>query len=244
MPSRSLLALLVAPLLLSVPAATAAQDGFLFGLPQATLSLRAGYARPAVTGDLFESMRQRLTMGPSDFGTETIMAEILVGASPHVELGAGLGWMNSTVNSEFRDFTYQDDSPIAQVTSLKRAPFTLLARIYPLARGERLSNYAWIPARFTPFIGVGAGLLWYKLEQSGDFVDAETLDIFEGRYESHGAAFAAHALGGAEYWVTSRLGVVAEGRYTWASATPESQFEFASVDLSGWQVTAGVAIRL
>lgn len=243
MPSRPLLALLV-PLLLSVPAVVRAQDGFLFGLPQASVSLRFGHARPAVSGELFESMRQRLTMGPGDFGAEVAELELLVGVNPHLEVGAGLGWSNSTVDSEFRDYTYQDDSPIEQTTKLRRMPLTLLARVYPLARGKALSNYAWIPARFTPFVGGGAGVLWYKLEQSGDFVDAETLDIFENRYESDGAAFAAHALGGAEYWLTARIGIVAEGRYTWASATPKSQFEFDSVDLSGWQVTAGVAFRL
>src|SRR5690606_6716492 len=153
-------------------------------------------------------------------------------------------WSNSTVQSEFRHYTYQDDSPIEQTTKLRRLPLTLLARVYPLARGTALSNYAWIPARFTPFVGGGAGVLWYKLEQSGDFVDADALDIFESSYESSGAAFAAHALGGAEYWLTARVGIVGEGRYTWASATPRSQFEFDSVDLSGWQVTAGVAFRL
>ena len=243
MPSRLLLALLSAPLL-AVPAATAAQDGFLFGLPQTSLSLRAGHARPAVTGDLFDSMRQRLTVDSSDFGSETVVGELLVGVSPHLELGAGLGWANSTVASEFRDYTYQDDSPIEQVTKLRRVPFTVLARLYPLARGKALSNYAYIPARFTPFVGGGAGIVWYKLEQAGDFVDAETLDIFEGNYESAGTAFAAHALGGAEYWVTARLGVVAEGRYTWATTTPHSQFEFDKLDLGGWQATAGIAIRL
>lgn len=243
MPSRPCL-VLVPFLLLAAPAAAAAQDGFLFGLPQATLSVRAGHARPAVTGDLFDNMRQRLTVNSSDFGSETVVGELLVGLSPHVELGAGLGWTNSTVESEFRDYTYQDDSPIEQVTKLRRMPFTVLARLYPLARGKALSNYAWVPARFTPFVGGGAGIVWYKLEQTGDFVDAQTLDIFEGSYESAGTAFAAHALGGAEYWVTARLGVVAEGRYTWASTTPRSQFEFDKLDLSGWQATAGIAIRL
>lgn len=243
MSPRLLLPVLLAPLLFAAPEAARAQDGFLFGLPTATVSLRFGHARPAVGGELFDMMRRRLTVESGDFAAEAVSADALFVARDWLDLGVGVGYSQSTVQSEDRDYLYQDDSPIEQTTRLRRVPVTVLARLYPLSRGESVSRHAWIPARFAPFVGGGAGFLWYKLEQYGDFVDEQTLDIFEGRYESSGSGFAAHALGGVDYWVTPRVALTGEGRYTWSSAMPESTFQFDRVDLSGWQVTAGVAFR-
>jgi len=117
-------------------------------------------------------------------------------------------------------------------------------KIHLLSRGRSLGRYAFVPTKFSPYIGGGAGVMWYNLEQDGDFVDFETLDIFTDYFESNSATFTANAFGGGELWLTPRLGLNLEGRYNWAKADLERDFsELGEIDLKGWQLTAGLTIR-
>jgi len=237
---RPLLALAGAFIL---PTAAPAQEGFLFRQPTVQLSLRFGQALPRVNGELFDQMRNRLTLDKGDFAAEAFDAEILFRATPMVDLGGGFQWAQSTAESEFRDFVYEDDSPIEQVTKLRRAAFNIVARAYPFGRGDALAQYAWVPKRFTPFVGGGGGVLWYRLNQRGDFVDEDTFDIFDNEYESNGSALAGVLLAGADYWVTPAIAVTGEGRYTFAADEPGGDFQYSSIDLSGMQFTAGISFR-
>jgi opacity protein-like surface antigen len=106
-----------------------------------------------------------------------------------------------------------------------------------------VARYAWVPARFTPFLGAGVGVLWYRLEQEGDFVERGTNDIFFNTYKSSGSALAAQAMAGAEYWVIPALALTAEARYTHSSDAPSGDFNYDTVDLSGLQLSAGVSFR-
>jgi K+ transporter len=68
--------------------------------------------------------------------------------------------------SEFRDWVGEDDLPIAQTTSLSRTPLTASVRIFPIPRGQRVGEHAWVPASFSPYFGVGGGAVLYTLEQT------------------------------------------------------------------------------
>jgi hypothetical protein len=48
---------------------------------------------------------------------------------------------------------------------------------------------------------------------------------------------------GAEWWLKPYLGINAEGRYAWSTAKLERDFDFDHIDLRGFQVTTGLAVR-
>jgi len=226
-----------------VPAGLQAQQGFRFRQPQAQLSLRVGPSLPRVSGALFNDMRDRLTLDTGDFMAEGVSTEVMFLAAPTVAVGGAFQWAQSSALSEFRDFVWENNDPIQQTTKLSRAALSMLVRLYPLGTGESLATYAWVPRRFSPYVGGGAGVLWYRLRQYGDFVDATTYDIFSSRYTSKGSTLAGQVLAGADYWITPVIAITAEGRYTIASTQPGGDFNYGNIDLSGLQLTAGLSFR-
>ena len=247
----SLLALALAV----IPIPAQAQEGFLFGPPGGSLSVRMGQARPTTNGELFESLREFLTIGQNDFASELFAADLLIRAHDRLDVGLSLAWSKGRAESIDKEFfkdldTNGDTIFIEQTTTLRRMPLMVSARFYPLSRGESVGDYAWIPARLSPFIGAGGGAMLYKLVHGGEFVgrtpppaEGEGYPIFDDEYETSGAGYAAHVSAGLDYWLGPRVGLTGEGRYVWAQATPESSFSFSKIDLSGFQATAGLSFR-
>jgi opacity protein-like surface antigen len=185
-----------------------------------------------------------LTLKRGDFAASSFGGDIGVRVSPRIDIVLNASHAKSSQLSEFRNWVDNNDQPIEQVTTFRRLPATLSARYFPMERGRAVGRHAWVPSSLLPYVGAGAGVVWYKLTQDGDFVDHETLDIFHDHLESSGSAGTAHVMAGAQWWPIARLGLTAEARYAWASATLKEGFsEFNSIDLKGFQWTAGVAAR-
>jgi len=229
--------------LLLLPAAGQAQDGFMFRQPAVTVSLRFGGAVPTLGGDLWDDQFDELTLRPRDLATEALAADVLVYVNSQFDIGGAFQWSQSAGDSEYRDFVWENDDPIRQTTKLRRVPVTAQLRFYPIPRGEAVAEYAWVPARFTPFLGAGIGVLWYELKQEGDFVEQGTFDIFSQSYRSSGSALAAQLLAGADYWVIPAIALSVEARYTHSSDAPSGDFDYDSMDLSGLQFSAGFSFR-
>lgn len=240
--SRSVLVLAAA--LLSAPATVQAQDGYFFRAPIATFNLRAGVGGPVARDDLFEFFTDELTLERRDFTGVAVGADLAVRAASRIDVVFSLAHDASSSDSEFADWVDQDDQPIEQTTTLSRTPLTLGAKLYMTQRGRTLSKYAWVPATFTPYVLVGGGVMFYSLEQEGDFVDFETLSVFSRQFRSSHAGATWHAGAGGEWWVTRSLGLTLEGKYAWSKADLESDFaDFGHIDLSGFQFTTGIALR-
>ncbi len=235
-------ALTTAGLAAALPAS--AQDGFFFKPPTATLELRMGRFASSASGDIYEHMIDNFTLGRGDFAATSFSADAAFRAAERFDVVIGAGLAKSRAQSDSRDYTDQDDQPILQETRISKLPVTAGARFYPLARGEAIGQYAWIPAAFTPYVGAGAGLMHYKLEQDGDFVNYEDLSIFNDELESSGNAAMAYGEAGASYWFNSRLALTGGARYTFAKAGLRRDFAgFDDIDLSGFQASAGFAVR-
>lgn len=228
---------------LILPGALNAQEGFAFRQPQVQLSLRFGQSLPRANGALYEDMQDLLTLDRGDFAAMGVATEVMVRVVPALDVGGGFQWAQSAAESEFRDFVWENDDPIRQTTRLRRAALGVQARVYPFGRGESLAQYAWVPKQFTPFLGGGVSVLWYRIRQNGDFVDKDTYDIFSSEYQSEGSALAPHVHAGADYWVTPAVGLTVEGRYQFASDEPRGDFDYGNVDLSGLLLTAGLSFR-
>jgi hypothetical protein len=249
MRTRSLLLPLLAAVML--PAAGAAQDGFLFRQPQVQLTLRAGPVLPRAHGDIFELLTTELTLERSDFRAPALSAELAFLAGSRVDLALGAGWASSESRSEFTDWLGADGAPIAQTTSFRTIPLTATIRLHALPRGRAVSRLAWLPTRTSPYIGAGAGMTWYRLQQEGEFLDTQACEadenacgIFFREYEATGKRVTMHGAAGVDHWFSPRLGLNLEARYTMGSAPGSHSFRtYDSLDLSGLLATLGFTFR-
>jgi len=226
-----------------LPAQRSGRD-FLFGEPKGSLVLRGGYALAAASGDLFSFTANEMTLNRRDFSSPAGDIDVAIRLAPRTDLVFAASYAGMRKGSEFRDFVDQSDNPIEQTTTFQRVPLTLSVREYLMSRGRAVGSFAWIPARFAPYVGAGAGAMWYSFRQNGDFVDFDTNDVFTGTLESSGWAPAATATAGVEYTVTPRLALTVHGNYLWGKARPGGDFSgFDRIDLSGLSTTVGFLAR-
>jgi hypothetical protein len=224
--------------------AAAQGPGFRFTPPTATLGVRIGYALPRAGSDIFDFTREQLTVNQSDFNAWYLGGELGIRIIEHLDLALNLGYERSDTRSEFRDWVDDDDLPIEQDTRFTRIPLTLGVKAYPWERGRRISRFAWVPKRWAPYVGGGAGVVWYRFDQIGDFVDFETLEIFSSEFESRGSTPLAYLSAGVDVSLGSRWLVSGEGRYAWAGTEMERDFvDFDNIDLAGFRMTAGFSVR-
>lgn len=258
-----ILATAVATLLPVAPAELYAQDGFLFGSPKAQLTVRAGPVLHRAGGDLFDFFQSELTLDRSDFRAPALGVDLAIVVHPRLDVTVGAAWSSvetqsaafdpTCVGTEY-ECTYVDtdtELPIEQRTTFRSTPVTAGLRFYPLSRGRGISELAWVPSRTVPYIGAGGGISFYRLAQSGEFVE-RTVDengepaayIFGADLESRGRAAIGQLFAGVDHWFTPRLGLNVEGRYIIGSATPGIDFQgWDSLDLSGLNMGVGLALR-
>jgi hypothetical protein len=219
--------------------------GFLFSRPVGSFSFRAGYAMASAGSDVFDDATSQLTLNKGDFGGFDWGGDISYSTGDRFDLVFDGEVAKSTANSEFRDWVDNNDQPIEQSTKFKRVPLTLGLKYYLTSRGRSVSQYAWIPTRYAPYVSVGAGAMYYSFEQKGDFVDFQTLNVEALTVESSGWAPMGRGAAGIEYTVSPWLALTGEGRYVWAKATldPNAFEGYDKIDLSGFTGTVGFRVR-
>jgi len=219
-------------------------DGFLFRRPIVTFGLRGGYDRPTAQSDIFDFTTTQLTLNRGDFAAFGYAADIGFRVANRVDLVFSAGDARRRAPSEFRNFVDLDDEPIEQTTLLRRVPLTVGVRFALAAPGEKISRLAWLPSRFTPWVGLGGGLMHYSFRQSGDWVDFETLDVFSKTYASKGQTAMAFANIGVDLSLNERFMLTGDVRYSRASAALSDTFDgFDKIDLSGTAATIGISVR-
>jgi hypothetical protein len=229
-----------------LPSGTSAQgngQGFLFDQPAVQVGLNVGYSVAHASGRVLNHARRELTLERKDFDAPTFGVQFAVRAGDRFDVALDFRFSKSDVLSEMRDWVDLDNLPIEQTTAFMRMPLTVSGRFYLRDRGRAVSRFAWIPAKWAPFLGAGGGITWYRFEQTGDFVDIETLEIPNLTIESNGAGTTAHALAGVEISMSPRFLWTLEGRYTFGYAATDYSFNFDNLDLNGFQATIGVSAR-
>jgi hypothetical protein len=213
---------------------------FLFGPPRGSLGLRAGFLVPGEGSDLFDFFRDQLTVDKGDFRGPAFAADVGFAVTDRLDVVGGVEFARKQVASDYRDFVDNALRPIEQQSALNQNLVTASVRLALTPRGQRAGTYAWVPSRITPYVGAGGGLIWWRLQQSGDFVDFEDFRVFSDTFESSGVSPAGHVLAGADIQLYKRLFLTTEGRYVWASGTLDRDFVgFEPIDLSGFRLSAG-----
>lgn len=246
--ARTVVALAVAtlagPLAAKTARAQSSGAGFLFHPPAGSLTIRGGYDRPLARGDAFADPMRELTLGRGDFAGPSFGLDLGFRLSDRVDLVLGTAYSGSSADSEFRHFVDNDDRPIEQTTQLRRVPVTAGLKAYLVPRGRQIGRFAWIPSHVAPFVGAGGGALWYRFEQTGDFIDNKTLNVFTATFQSQHWTGTAHALAGVDVTLSPRLALTTEARYTWARAPFDGDYsDYPHIDLSGVAATAGLSVR-
>ena len=237
--------LAVTNLAAALPAAgQAAERDFLFRVPRVSLGIRGGYAVARASSEIFDFTRQELTVERSDFDAPAFGGQLAIRVAPRVDVAVDVSVATTRTKSEFRDWVDNNDLPIEQETEYRRVPLTVGVKAYLKDRGRSVSRFAWIPARWAPYVGAAGGWVWYRFEQVGDFVDYETLDIFADHFNSEGTTPTVHVYTGADWSLGPYFVVTAEARYAWARADMSGDFvDFDPMDLSGLQASLGISLR-
>lgn len=221
-----------------------AQRDFDFAIPRFTVGFRLGYLFNRSEGGIYDFLTQQLTLDSSDFDGGVLEIDFAIRLLSRADLVFGVGFSEAEASSEYRDYVDESDEAIRQKTRLSQVPLTVSLRLYPLERWKRIGEHAYIQPRFTPYLGAGMGATWYELKQKGSFVDFRDLTVFRDTFITDGWAFSGHVFAGVDIKVLRRVGLVIEGRYSWAEADVRGSFVgFEPINLDGARVTAGIAFR-
>ena len=230
----------------SPPPPDPARPDFLFGRPHGSLALRGGWVFARAGSDLYDFVEDRLTIDDGDFNRAAFASDFGIALTNRADVVLGFEYNRAAIGSEYRNLVENNREPIGQTTTLAEANLTGSVRLALAPRGREVSRFAWVPRRVVPYAGAGGGMLWYDFRQSGDFVDegvrpGQQMPIFTDVLRSTGWTPSAHVFGGVDLQVHHRWYLTMDGRYVWAAADLEHDFErFEPIDLSGFRFGAGV----
>jgi opacity protein-like surface antigen len=230
--------------------AQARRSDYLLGRPKATFTLRVGAGRPNASNGVFavtDSVGKKLlTLSPDQFVGANFGADLGVPFTQKLELQLSFSSSSRQAESEYRDFVDNRDLPIEQATRLQRVPISLGLRYNLVPAGRSISRLAWVPNRIVPYVAAGAGTMYYRFRQNGDFVDfrSRSLDVFTARLEAKGWAPLGYAAGGLTWSVLPAVALNTEVRYDHASTPMRGDFTgFGRTSLSGVAINTGLQFR-
>jgi hypothetical protein len=216
---------------------------FLLGQPHGSLGVRGSWMFASAGSDLFDFVQQHLTVDKKDFNAPVFGLDLALVVTPRVDVIFGFDASQASTDSEYRDFVDNRLLPINQQTTLEERNIFGSVRFNLVPRGQSVGRFAWVPRTLTPYLGAGGGALWYKFEQSGDFVDFVDLSVFADYFSSEGFTPSAHVFGGTDVNLYRALFLTFEGRYVWAKGKLSKDFiDFDPIDLAGFRLTTGINV--
>jgi opacity protein-like surface antigen len=221
-----------------------AGNGFLFGKPDGTFTLRGGYSRANATGDIYNVQRRDFTFGPRGFDALSLGADLGLSAGRRFDVGVSFDGTVRSHGSEYRAWLDNNDQPIKQTTNLSTFGISANLKYNFRDRGRSISRFAWIPSQYVPYVGIGAGMLSYTFRQKGDFIDFQTNDVYTDALSSTAWSGMGQIFSGVSYSIGPRFALISEGRYTLSTAKmTEDYSDFDRINLSGLSLNVGTAIR-
>jgi hypothetical protein len=232
-------------LVVAAPAlAQSAGNGFLFHRPYVRVGVRGGYAFARAGSDLFDFTTEQLTLNKKDFSGLSVGGSVAFAVAERLDLMFDAGYSRAQKGSEFRDLVDNNRLPIEQRTTFERVPFTVNLKYYLTAPGQSIGTAVWIPAKITPWIGAGGGLMKYRFTQDGDFVDFNNNDVFNSTFETVDYASVFQGMAGVDYSLTTQLALTTEARLLYGKGQLDEDFGgFSKLDLSGVSASVGLSFR-
>ena len=200
-----------------------------------SINLKIGLFIPSLQSDLWEVNMRNLAFNKSDMSNAYYGAEYEVFLNRYTSFSLGIGRYTKNVYTQYKDYTYQDGSPIFQNIALRITPIEANIKLYPF--GHRYV--------FFPYFGAGAGLFAWTYQQYGDFVIFPDASIEEGFAETKTFSFGFNGRVGLVFRFHPRVALAVEGKYQYLRGRLSGYFEgFDLLDLGGITATFGVNIYL
>jgi hypothetical protein len=216
---------------------------FLFGEPRGWVSAGGTYLFPRAGGQLFTFVTNQLTLDRRDFQTPAMVAQVGIRVTSRISFSADLEFSENRLRSEFRGSIDNFGLPIQQTTKLAQQSVGASVKWLLVDPGRSISRLAYVPRNVIPYVGGGGGMLHYELQQTGDFVDARTQNVFNDVFTSSAWTPSGHVFAGTDIRIFRGLFFVVEGRYVSAIADLGPDFVgFDGIDLAGFRVSTGLHI--
>jgi hypothetical protein len=216
---------------------------FLFEKPHGAVTIRGSWLFSRGQSDWYDFVTDQLTLERQDFNAPGFGLDVSVPLTARLEAQFTFDINQAKTLSEYRDFVDNNRFPIEQETKLREINLGGNLRYNLTGRGREVSRFAWVPRKFVPYVGAGAGALRCDLRQAGDFVDFTDYGVFTDAFLSSGWAPSAQVFGGVDVRVFKRLYVTADGRYLWATHDlGRDWIDFDPIDLAGFRLSGGVNV--
>lgn len=198
------------------------------------LRFRLGLLEPTARSNGWDAVFEGFTGRASD------LDDIVWGGDYLWRLGGGSGilfggsYYRGSTTSGYEDWVAGDGSEVRHTTRLETSDLTAAFL------------FRFGSAAVRPYVGAGVGVLWWRLTDTGDFIDFgdPELPVFSAWYGADGTAFEAFGLAGLEVPLTPVWSLLIEGRYRWAEDTLGDDFaDFGNLDLSGWELSGGFGVN-
>lgn len=208
-----------------------------FGMASAeqALSLKIGLFQPSLSSDLWDINIENLAFSKQD------MLDLYFGGEYEFFLGTRFSisfsgeTYNKTIASQYKDWEYDDETPIYQSFSLRITSFEANLKLYPT--GYRAKIY--------PFLGAGVGIFAWRYAQWGEFINFDDLSVQEGYAETNTYTLGFSALAGIGIKLNQSMGLFLEAKYQYLKGELSSFFEgFEKLDMSGLKYNLGFTIFL
>jgi hypothetical protein len=232
-----------APEPFAAPAQRSSPD-FLFCAPRASVCVRGSWTILRARSDWYDSVTRQLTVDRHDFRSGGITGDVGIALAPRLDALVAIDYASRTTPSEYRFLVDNNRQPINQTTMIRHTGVTAGVRFALTERGRAVSALAWIPRRWTPYVGGGGGVLYYELRQWGDFVDIQDSSVFFDVFESKGWAPTAHVNGGADMHLAGHVWLTFDARYQWARPELDTRTwkGFEPLDLAGLRFSTGLNV--
>jgi|SRR5687768_17506640 len=216
---------------------------FLFGRPDGSVGIRGSWMFARAGSDWYEFVTHHLTLENRDFNAPAIGIDYGIVIAPRAEVVIGVDVGQSRTGSEYRSFVDNNRLPITQETRLREVNLSGGLKFALTGRGREVGRFAWVPRALVPYAGAGGGMLWFEVQQTGDFVDFVDNSIFTDVFRSRGWTPSAHVFGGVDIQVHRRLFLTLDGRYLWAAGDlGRDWIDFDPIDLTGLRLAAGINV--
>ncbi len=235
--ARAIIGIIPVAMTLAIPNKILGQQkpsGFRFDPPKVHFSIQVGGDQTKPENDIVQFVSKRMTLDPKDFHQGKIAMEFGVRLNERTDIDFEMVFAGFGVRSEFRDWVDNDDLPIQQTTQIFKSTYGLNVKKYLRNRGERLSQFAWIPTGWAPFVGAGGGLAVYEFSQKGDFIDFQTSEVFGADLKSRGHGALGKVFAGMDFYFGSGWGLTTTWQYAWLTSPMNGDFQqFQPLDLGG-----------